>query len=103
MNLYDRIAPHLGTSVAPEEMRPLYLCTAIKYAYNRGDITTVERDALLDKILTALGGCNETVFHWLYSRGYIESHWTSEYKYQQVQLYRHRWLKHLCEEYENAI
>lgn len=101
--LYEKIAPFVDHGTHLTDFRYTYLCGAIKYARMQQAINCDEEKALLDRITQALGGPRESVSLWLTRQGLIPGDWTRERHLRQIQLYRLRWLKHLCEEYENAV
>lgn len=105
MRLYDRIAPYVAESESSVGVfKQRYLCIAIKTAYRQERITLRECDDLCKTITQALGGDpRASLTHWLYKQGYTSLRKDIADDYKQVQQYRLRWLKHLCEEYENEV
>lgn len=103
MALYDKLKPLLWDGVGTPKESYSQLCAVLVIGRDRGIINRDTRVWLHDQIRMGLYG-KATVFSWAYDNGYLKD-MSQVYAKRQVQLFRHRWLKHLCEEYEreNAV
>lgn len=104
--LYDKIAPFLLTepTIYLEDGTYRQTCLAIARALGQGQITADERSWLGCQIRKRVYPFADDLEDWLQSRNLLSTlaHLSPDDRYRQIQAYRHRWLKHLCEEYENA-
>lgn len=99
--LYDKISPFLRDGVEDHFDKYHRICSAIGVAYELTIITGEEARWFYGRINQGLKPAT-TVDDWLEERGHLkdlEGH-TTEMRKQQIQAFRHRWLKHLCEQYE---
>lgn len=99
--LYDKIAPHLWDGKSPYSRQSSHICIAITTAHK--EVPLKARDWLREKIREGLHD-KFSVRDWARARGYLDG-MTPERATEQLQAFRARWLKHLCEEYEreNAV
>ena len=88
-----------------------FICHAIRRAWDYGNISFEDMSAAITLIEARLGkssdGCTNTVVTFLEEAGHLTEmpEFTSEdflFKRRQLQLYRHRWLDALIEEFKNA-
>ncbi len=102
--LYDKIAPYLRTepSTEPEGETYRQICIAIAKARGLKRITTRQKAWLIDQVRNGTRPFTIDLEDWLQSKGLLATlaHLSPDDRYRQIQAYRHRWLKHLCEEYE---
>ena len=96
--LYDKIAWFLWDGVEHDYNKYRRICSAIGATLELGVLTLKEAEELAWQITEALLPYT-SVDGWLESNGYLEN-LPCESRNQQVQAYRRRWLKHLCEQYE---
>lgn len=99
--LYDKLRRFLWNGVEDHFDKYHRICLALAVAHELG-ITTVEETRWLNDRVNQSLKPTITVDDWLGKQGHLkdlEGH-TTEMRKQQVQAFRHRWLKHLCEQYE---
>lgn len=97
--LYERINPYLSkTRQTPDKY--LFICDAVLRAAMDRKISSAEAGWLRETVKERLGPYTTL-------REYVAiilrpdlSHLGYDERNAQFQAYRHRWLKHLCEEYE---
>lgn len=106
--LYEKIKPYLlaqSGAYDPDDLAPsLFICVAIAKACRAKKIPRKVKLWLEARIHTDLGHC-ASVAQWLDRAGHLRDIDRLSWKERvtQIQLYRHRWLKHLCEEYEHDL
>lgn len=103
--LYERAAPYLAEGDAYDAVKQsTFICTALAKASKWNLITQKEYEDLVNEIDKRLHP-HCTVVTWLREEKFTSEFWAlpTDVKRQQIQAYRHRWLKHLCEEYENSL
>lgn len=102
--LYDKIAPYLQAepTIYLEDRTYRQTCLAVARALGQGQITADQRSWLRHQIRKRMYPFVNDLEDWLQSRNLLSTlaHLSPEDRYRQIQAYRHRWLKHLCEEYE---
>ena len=97
--LYAKIAPYLRHYFA-EQGKVTFICFALVDAYCFNHLGEPEYEELKKRVEERLAG-EPTVTIWLAQReGKPEEHYREPEQFKRVQRLRHRWLKHLCEEYE---
>lgn len=98
--LYEKIKPFLWDGNYPHPVTASrFICIAVSIA-SRQAITKEEADALLKAIYQALPAYT-TLYEWLLKGGHeLPEDLPVGQRSVQYQTYRHRWLKHLCEQYE---
>lgn len=102
--LYDKIAPYLRAEPTTEFEGDTYrqICIAISKARGLGRVTARQRLWLTDRVRKDMRPFTIDLEDWLQAKGLLTTlaHLSPDDRYRQIQAYRHRWLKHLCEEYE---
>lgn len=102
--LYDKIAPYLRTEPTTDSDGHTYrqICIAISKARGLGHVTARQRLWLTDRVRKDMAPFVNDLEDWLQARGLLTTlaHLSPDDRYRQIQAYRHRWLKHLCEQYE---
>lgn len=111
--LYNRVAKYLKTENDPlpphgaevSQRTSLFVCHALAMAYREKAITAAELTALQGLLAEALPQKKDNpayrVCDWLRKEGIIglpKNHAEFVTLQMQIQAYRHRWLKHMCEE-----
>ncbi len=98
--LYERISPYLAKKDQEALGESLFICDAVVRAAADRKISSAEAGWLLGAVYDRLGPYTTL-------REYVMrvitpdlSHLTYEDRNTQFQAFRHRWLQHLCEEYE---
>ena len=98
--LYERISPYLAKKGQEASGERLFICDAVLKAADGRKISSAEAGWLRETIKDRLGPYDTL-------REYVArtikpdlSHLTYDENYDQFQAFRHRWLQHLCEEYE---
>ena len=86
MTLYERISPYLTKTSRETFGERLFICDAVVKAAAARKISSAEAGWLREYVM-------RTVHPDL-------SHLTYKDRDTQFQVFRHRWLQHLCEEYE---
>lgn len=98
MTYYDRISEKL---VVNKDSDHVTCSTLLCYAIVFSDIPSEAKRELSKRIGEGLGHCG-TVSSWLIHHGYVPRLYREGkdryFWYEQMQLYRRRWLKHLLEE-----
>lgn len=107
--LYEKIKPYLLDrpigAYDPDDLAPsLFICVAIAKAYRARKVPRKAKLWLDARIHADLQGL-ASVVQWLDKEGHLRDIDRLSWKEHvtQIQLYRHRWLKHLCEEYERDL
>ena len=100
--LYDKIAPYLRAEPTTDCHTYRQICLAISAALGLGRITGKQHKWLADQVRNGMRPYMLNLEDWLQSKGLLATlaHLSPDDRYRQIQAYRHRWLKHLCEEYE---
>lgn len=102
--LYDKIAPYLRAepSAEPEGENYRQICIAIAKALGLRRITERQQAWLEDQVREGMWPFTIDLEDWLQSKGLLDTlaYLSPDECYRQIQAYRHRWLKHLCEQYE---
>ena len=98
--LYERISPYLAKKGHEDSGERLFICDAAVKAADDLKISGAEAGWLREAIKDRLGP-------YITLREYVVKalnpdldHLTYDENYDQFQAFRHRWLQHLCEEYE---
>ena len=98
--LYERISPYLAKKGHEDSGERLFICDAALKAADDRKISGAEAGWLREAIKDRLGP-------YITLREYVVkainpdlNHLTYDENYEQFQAFRHRWLQHLCEEYE---
>jgi hypothetical protein len=98
--LYERISPYLTKTSLEAFGERLFICDAVFIAAADRKISSAEAGWLRETVQSRLGPY-DTLRE--YVAGTIKpdlSHLTYAERNDQFQAFRHRWLQHLCEEYE---
>lgn len=102
--LYDKIAPFLRTepSTEPEGENYRQICIALAKALGLKRITARQKAWLTDQVRNGMRPFTIDLEDWLQAKGLLTTlaYLSPDDRYRQIQAYRHRWLKHLCEQYE---
>ena len=102
--LYDKIAPYLRTEPTTDFEGDTYrqICLATAKARDLEHVTERQRLWLTDRVRKDMRPFVKDLENWLQAKGLLATlaHLSPDDRYRQIQAYRHRWLKHLCEEYE---
>ena len=98
--LYERISPYLAKTGHEGSGERLFICDAVVRAADDRKISGAEADWLREII-------KDRLRPYITLREYVVkvikpdlNHLTYDENYDQFQAFRHRWLQHLCEEYE---
>ena len=102
--LYDKIAPYLRTEPTTDSDGHTYrqICIAISKALRLRHITARQCLRLTDRVRKDMVPFGNDLEDWLQAKDLLTklAHLSPDDRYRQIQAYRHRWLKHLCEQYE---
>ena len=100
MTLYQRISPYLAKTGHEASGERLFICDAVVRAADDRKISSAEAGWLREII-------KDRLRPYITLREYVVkvikpdlNHLTYDENYDQFQAFRHRWLQHLCEEYE---
>ena len=98
--LYERISPYLAKKDQEASGERLFICDAVLKAAVDRKISSAEAIWLRETV-------HDRLLPYTTLREYIVravtpdlDHLTYDENYDQFQAFRHRWLQHLCEEYE---
>ena len=98
--LYERISPYLAKKGQEDSGERLFICdAALKAAVDR-KISSAEAGWLRETIKDRLGPYTTLREYVMRVISPDLDHLTYDENYDQFQAFRHRWLQHLCEEYE---
>lgn len=99
--LYDKLGFLLWDGMGDDFDKYHRICEALEATHELGAITAEEALWFYDRISESLKPAI-TVDDWLEKQGHLKDleGYTTEMRKQQIQAFRHRWLKHLCEQYE---
>ena len=102
--LYDKIAPYLRAEPTTDPEGDTYrqICLATAKAVGLRHITGKQHRWLQARIREDMWPFTIDLEDWLQAESLLATlaHLSPDDRYRQIQAYRHRWLKHLCEEYE---
>lgn len=107
--LYEKIKPYLADTLQEcldkEGTKYRQICIAVAAALGKEAITPVQHAALRARVREAIYPYYdlETWLNYDYDRWKALKDLSYAERAAQIQMYRHRWLKHLCEEYENEV
>ena len=98
--LYERISPYLAKTCHEAFGERLFICDAAVKAADDRKISSAEAGWLRETAKDRLGPY-DTLEEYVGSAITPDlSHLTYDERWNQFQAFRHRWLQHLCEEYE---
>ena len=98
--LYERISPYLTKTGHEALGESLFICDAVlKAAFDR-KISGAEAVWLRETVKDRLGPYTTLREYVMRTIKPNLNHLTYDENYDQFQAFRHRWLQHLCEEYE---
>ena len=107
--LYEKIKPYLADTLQEcldkEGTKYRQICIAVAAALGKEAITPVQHAVLKGRVGEAIYPYYD-LEDWLnqdYDRWKTVKDLSYAERVTQIQLYRHRWLKHLCEEYERDL
>ena len=98
--LYDRISPYLAKKGHEASGERLFICDAVLTAVVDRKISGAEAGWLRETVKDRLGPCTTLREYVVKVINPDLSHLSYDDSYDQFQAFRHRWLQHLCEEYE---
>ena len=98
--LYDRISPYLAKKGHEDSGERLFICDAVVRAAADRKISGAEAGWLRETVKYRLGPYNTLEEYVVRAIKPDLSHLDYDENYDQFQAFRHRWLQHLCEEYE---
>ena len=100
MTLYERISPYLAKKDQEDSGERLFICDAVVKAAADRKISSAEAGWLREIIKDRLSPYTTLREYVMRAISPDLSHLTYDENYDQFQAFRHRWLQHLCEEYE---
>ena len=98
--LYERISPYLSKTSRAASGKRLFICDAALKAADDLKISSAEVGWLRETVQDRLGPYNTLEEYVMRAISPDLSHLTYDGRWNQFQAFRHRWLQHLCEEYE---
>lgn len=98
--LYERISPYLSKTRHQAPGKRLFICDAALKAADDLKISSAEADWLRETVKDRLGPYTTLGEYVMRVISPDLSHLTYDERNDQFQAFRHRWLQHLCEEYE---
>ncbi len=98
--LYERISPYLSKTSRAASGKRLFICDAALKAADDRKISSAEVGWLRETAKDRLGPYNTLEEYVVRAISPDLSHLTYDGRWNQFQAFRHRWLQHLCEEYE---
>ena len=98
--LYDRISPYLAKTGHETLGEYLFICDAVIRAADDRKISSAEAGWLRETVQDRLSPYTTLREYVMRVISPDLSHLTYDERYDQFQAFRHRWLQHLCEEYE---
>ena len=98
--LYERISPYLAKKDQEASGERLFICDAVVKAAADRKISSAEAGWLRETVKDRLGPYTTLREYVMRVVNPDLSHLTYDDSYDQFQAFRHRWLQHLCEEYE---
>lgn len=98
--LYERISPHLAKKGQEDSGESLFICDAVLKAVVDEKISSAEAGWLRETVKDRLGPYTTLREYVMRVVSPDLDHLTYDESYDQFQAFRHRWLQHLCEEYE---
>lgn len=100
MTLYERISPYLTKTGHEALGERLFICDAVVIAADDLKISSAEAGWLRETVKDRLGHYDTLEEYVVKAFNPDLSHLTYDERCDQFQAFRHRWLQHLCEEYE---
>ena len=98
--LYERISPYLTKTSRAASGEHLFICDAVVRAADDLKISVAEADWLRETVSDRLRPYYTLREYVVKALNPDLSHLTYDERRNQFQAFRHRWLQHLCEEYE---
>ena len=98
--LYERISPYLAKTGHEGSGERLFICDAVVRAADDRKISGAEADWLRETVHDRLGPYTTLREYVMRVISPDLSHLSYGERDDQFQAFRHRWLQHLCEEYE---
>lgn len=98
--LYERISPYLAKKDQEDSGERLFICDAVVRAAVDRKISGAEAVWLRETVKDRLGPYTTLREYVVRAITPDLDHLTYDENYDQFQAFRHRWLQHLCEEYE---
>ena len=98
--LYERISPYLSKGGRKDSGERLFICDAVLRAAVDRKISGAEAGWLRETIKDRLAPYDTLREYVVKAIKPDLSHLDYDESYNQFQAFRHRWLQHLCEEYE---
>ena len=98
--LYERVSPYLAKKGHEDSGERLFICDAVLKAADDRKISGAEVGWLRKTAKDRLGPYNTLEEYVVRAITPDLSHLTYDERWNQFQAFRHRWLQHLCEEYE---
>ena len=98
--LYERISPYLAKTGHEALGERLFICDAALKAADDRKISSAEAGWLRETAKDRLGPYTTLGEYVMRVISPDLSHLTYDERWNQFQAFRHRWLQHLCEEYE---
>ena len=98
--LYERISPYLAKKSHEDSGERLFICDAVVRAAADRKISSAEAGWLRETVKDRLGPYTTLREYVMRAISPDLDHLTYDENYDQFQAFRHRWLQHLCEEYE---
>ena len=100
MTLYERISPYLAKKGHEDHGERLFICDAVVKAVVDRKISSAEAGWLRETVKDRLGPYTTLREYVMRVINPDLSHLYYTERDEQFQAFRHRWLQHLCEEYE---
>ena len=100
MTLYERISPCLSKTRHEAPGERLFICGAVLKAADDRKISSAEAGWLRETVKDRLGPYTTLQEYVMRVINPDLSHLSYDGRWNQFQAFRHRWLQHLCEEYE---
>ena len=98
--LYERISPYLTKTGQWAPNKGMLICDAVLKAAADRKISNAEAGSLRETVYSRLRPYDTLREYVMYALKPDLSHLTHKDRNTQFQAFRHRWLQHLCEEYE---
>ena len=101
--LYERVSPYLAKKGHEDPGERLFICDAVVKAADDRKISSAEAGWLRETIEYRLRPYDTLREYVVKALNPDLDHLTYDENYDQFQAFRHRWLQHLCEEYECQV